>query len=91
MVEQYDQKGIQFVAQSNRDFIVQAARHLHKSEWQNAMQSITQIKFFSNLAEFTEGSLKNALTEALKQISLKIYMIESQNQYESYSISNFES
>jgi translation initiation factor 3 subunit C len=34
LIEQYDLKGIQFVAQSSRDFIVNAARHIHQSKWQ---------------------------------------------------------
>jgi len=33
LIEQYDLKGIQFVPQTSRDFIVFAARSLHKSKW----------------------------------------------------------
>jgi len=34
LIDQYDQKGIQFLPQSGRDYIVFAARELHKSHWE---------------------------------------------------------
>lgn len=33
LMEQYDQKGIQFNPQNSRDFIVFAARNLYASKW----------------------------------------------------------
>jgi len=88
LVEQYDAKGVQFASQSNRDFIYRASQQLHKSQWQQALASILQVKFFNSL----EGAgFKDALARKLKQVSLRIYLLESQTQYESYSLASLES
>jgi len=58
LIEQYDLKGIQFVAQSSRDFIVNAARYIHQSKWQQAYDCICQVKVFQRMQEFQNGSLK---------------------------------
>ena len=80
-------KGIQFVPQNSRDYIVFAARNLHQSKWQEAYNYICQVKIFSKLDEFKSGSLKDALLKKVKECSLKIFMIESQNQYDSFNMS----
>jgi len=90
LIEQYDQKGIQFVAQSNRDFIVEASRYLHHSKWEDAIKSISSIKLIYKLSEFQSGNLKEALAHKLKETSLKIYLIESQNMYASFSLPNLQ-
>lgn len=77
LIEQYDMKGIQFVPQNSRDYIVFAARNLHQSKWQEAFNYICQVKIFSKLDEFKSGSLKDALLKQVKECSLKIFMIES--------------
>ena len=79
LIEQYDMKGIQFVPQNSRDYIVFAARNLHQSKWQEAYKYICQVKIFSKLDEFKSGNLKSALENKVKECSLKIFMIESQN------------
>ena len=43
------------------------------------------MKIFNKLPEF-QTSLKEALLLRIKECSLKIFMIESQNQYESFNI-----
>mmetsp|Transcript_30561 Transcript_30561/g.46857 ORF Transcript_30561/g.46857 Transcript_30561/m.46857 type:complete len:903 (+) Transcript_30561:26-2734(+) len=91
LIEQYDLKGIQFVAQNSRDYIVFAARNLHLSQWQEAFDHISQIKVFSKIDEFKPGQpLRQALKDRLKEVALKIYLIESQDQYESYSLPQLE-
>ena len=90
LIEQYDQKGIQFVSQSYRDFIVEASRNLHHNKWQAAYKSLSSIKLINKLSEFQNGSLKQALQQKLKETSLKIYLIESQNTYASFSLPNIE-
>jgi hypothetical protein len=91
LMELYDSKGIQFVAQSNRDFIVQAARQLHQSDWQAAMQSISSIKLLTRMTEFQEGALKTLLQGKLKEIALRVYLIESQSMYQSFNLSTIQS
>jgi len=86
LIDQYDSKGIQFMAQNSRDYIVFAARNLHQSHWQEAFNNISQIKIFQKMPEFQNGSLKAALLNRFKEEALRIFMIESQNQYESLSI-----
>jgi translation initiation factor 3 subunit C len=88
LIEMYDQKGVQFVPTSNRDHIVAASRHLHKSKWQEAFSSISQLKFFSKMEEFTAGRLKSQLLQRFKEISMQIYVIECQFQYQSFSLVN---
>jgi len=65
LIELYDQKGIQFVAQSNRDYIVQASRELHLSKWEAAFKSISSIKLLNKMTEFETGTLKEALQKKL--------------------------
>lgn len=91
LCEIYENKGIHFAAQNSRDFIMKASQHLHRSEWEEALNSICQIKQFSKLAEFKDGSLKEHLANKLKEIGLKIYLIDSQFQYNSYSLENLQS
>lgn len=86
LIEQYDMKGIQFVPQNSRDYIVFAARNMHKSNWQEAFNCICHVKIFSKLPEFQSGSLKDALLLKLKECSLKIFLIDSKNQYDSHSL-----
>jgi len=43
---------MQFVPQTSRDKIVEAARQLHMSEWKNAFDLIANIKMFARLEEF---------------------------------------
>lgn len=88
LIEQYDMKGIQFVPQNSRDYIVFAARCLHASKWQEAFNYICQVKIFSKLPNF--DSLKDSLLSKVKECSLKIFLIESQNQYESFSMKNLK-
>ena len=76
LIEMYDQKGVQFVPSTSRDHIVAAARHLHKSKWQEAYHSISQLKFLSKLEEFTSGNLKTQLMQKFKEICLEIYLVE---------------
>ena len=84
LIEQYDMKGIQFVPQNSRDFIVFAARNLHQSKWQEAYNCICQVKIFGKLPDF--ANIKVSLLNKVKECALKIFLIESQNQYESFSI-----
>ena len=88
LIEQYDQKGMQFVPQTSRDKIVEAARALHKSDWTEAFKRISAINMFSRLEEFQRGQLKEQLLNAFKDAALKIFVIESESQYESFSITN---
>lgn len=52
LIEQYDMKGMQFVAQNSRDHIVFAARQLHKSQWREAFDNISNIKIFKRMKDF---------------------------------------
>ena len=79
-------KGIQFKSQNSRDFIVSAARNLHNSKWQQAFKDICSIKIFSKLRGFVNGHLKEALLIKVKEVAMKIFIIESQAQHESFSI-----
>lgn len=88
LIEQYDQKGMQFVPQTSRDKIVEAARALHKSDWTEAFKRISTINMFARLEEFQRGQLKEQLLSAFKDAALKIFVIESESQYESFSITN---
>jgi translation initiation factor 3 subunit C len=88
LIEQYDQKGMQFVPQTSRDKIVEAARALHKSDWTEAFNQISAITMFARLEEFQKGQLKEQLLNAFKDAALKIFVIESEAQYESFSITN---
>jgi len=88
LIEQYDQKGMQFVPQTSRDKIVEAARALHKSDWVDAFKRISTITMFARLEEFQKGQLKEQLLSAFKDAALKIFVIESESQYESFSITN---
>merc|ERR1719231_1893642 len=83
LIDQYDQKGIQFLPQHSRDYIVFAARELHQSNWKEVFNHICKIKVFQKMNEFREGSLKKALEEKIKETSLKIYIIENQVSLES--------
>jgi translation initiation factor 3 subunit C len=88
LIETYDNKGVQLAAQNNRDHIFRASQFLHKSQWQQSFNTIMQIKFFANL----EGgnSFREALAHKLKEISLRIYLLQSQQQYQSYSLASLE-
>lgn len=90
LMENYDSRGLQFVAQTNRDFVVHAARHLHQSNWQAAMQSISNIKLLTRMTEFQEGSLKTLLQNKLKEIALRVYLVESQSMYQSFDLSSIQ-
>jgi hypothetical protein len=79
---------MQFVPQSSRDKIVEAARALHKSDWTEAFNQISAITMFARLEEFQKGQLKEQLLNAFKDAALKIFVIESEAQYESFSIAN---
>jgi len=78
LIEQYDQKGIQFAPQNSRDYIVFAARCLHQSKWREAFENICQIKVISNISDFQQGTLKANLETRFKATGMKIYLIESQ-------------
>ena len=88
VMDQYDAKGIQFLAQSSRDQIVFAARALHKTNWQESYDNIVAIKIFQRLEEFKDGSLKERLLTRIKQVALKVYLIESgdQGSHDSFGI-----
>lgn len=86
LIDQYDQKGIQFLPQNSRDFIVFAARELHRSNWQSCFNNICKVKVFQKMSEFKNGSLKSALEKAIKETALKIYIIENQNSLESLKL-----
>ena len=87
LIEQYDMKGMQFVAQNSRDHIVFAARHLHKSQWREAFDNISEIKIFKRMKEF-QGSLGEALLQRFKETAFKIFLINGGSQYESISLEN---
>jgi len=91
LIEQYDMKGMQFVAQNSRDHIVFAARQLHKSQWREAFHNISQIKIFRRMKEFQDGPLKEALLLSFKQTALKIFLIDGATQYESFSLETAQS
>jgi hypothetical protein len=44
LIDYYDQKAFVLAEENNRDFIVAAARHLNKSEWKKALQTILEIQ-----------------------------------------------
>lgn len=52
LIDQYDQKGLQFLPQNSRDYIVFAARELHRSNWEEAFEHISNIKVFQKMDEF---------------------------------------
>jgi len=79
---------MQFVPQTSRDKIVEAARALHKSDWSAAFKRISTISMFARLEEFQRGELKEQLSSAFKDAALKIFVSESESQYESFSITN---
>jgi len=78
LIEQYDQKGIQFSPQNSRDFIVFAARNLHQSKWREAFDNICQIKVINSLTDFQNGSLKQNLETRFKETAMNIFLVESQ-------------
>lgn len=86
LIDQYDQKGIQFLPQSSRDYVVFAARELHKSHWEQAFANICKIQVFYRMNEFKEGSLKNALLKKVQETCLQIYIIENQSRLESLKL-----
>lgn len=52
LIEQYDAKAYNLAAESYRDFIVDAARALNQSRWEQAVASVFQIPLFNQIAEF---------------------------------------
>lgn len=65
-----------------------AARALHQTKWQEAYTNIISIKIFQRLEEFNDGSLKESLRTRIKQVALKVYLIESgdQGSHDSFGI-----
>jgi len=90
LIEQYDLKGIQFLPQNSRDFIVFASRNLHQSRWSQCLDCVSQIKVFQRMPEFQNGSLKALLAQKIKETSLLIFFVASQTQYLSFSIQNLQ-
>lgn len=78
------------MAQSNKDLVVLASRQLHQSNWKGAFESVSNIKHINKMTEFQSGSLRQALETRLKEVALKVFLLESQNMYTSLSISNLE-
>ena len=77
LIEQYDQKGIQFVPTTSRDFIVFASRNLHQSKWVEAVNNLQQIKVFQKMPEF-QLNLKEALATKCKEVALRIFYAQNQ-------------
>lgn len=46
LIDQYDARGIQSLAQNSRDYIVFASRNLHKAMWKEAHENLCSIKIF---------------------------------------------
>ena len=61
---------MQFVPQTSRDRIVEAARQLHMSEWRKSFELIAEIKMFARLEEFQNGKLREKLLNAFKEAAL---------------------
>lgn len=91
IVDQYDQKGIQFLPQHSRDYIVFTARELHKSNWEEAFANICKIQVFQKMNEFKDGTLKHALEKKIKEICLQTYIIENQMCLESLQLDQSDS
>lgn len=54
LIDQYDARGIQSLAQNSRDYIVFASRNLHKANWEEAHANVCSIKIFQKLQEWAE-------------------------------------
>lgn len=46
LIEQYDSKAFKLAAENFKDYIVNAARSLNQSHWQEAVDSILKIPLF---------------------------------------------
>lgn len=90
LIEQYDLKGIQFLPQSSRDYIVFASRNLHQSKWKEAFDNLSNIKVFQKMPEFKEGGLKDSLLLRCKQVSLNLFVSQNQSQNKAFNIGQLQ-
>lgn len=86
LIDQYDQKGIQFLPQTSRDYVVFAARELHRSQWEAAFAHLSKIQVFQRMNEFKDGELKAALLKQVQETCLQVYIIENQMSLESIKL-----
>jgi hypothetical protein len=70
----------------NRDFIVAAARHLNKSEWKRALDTVLEIPAIKRLPERLDGSLEKNLAQTFQRASLSIFVDKTARQYNSFSL-----
>lgn len=86
LIDYYDQKALTLAEEFNRDFIVGAARHLNKSEWKRAIETVLEIPAIKRLPERLDGSLEKNLAQAFQRASLSIFVDKTARQYNSFSL-----
>lgn len=64
-----------------------ATRHLHKTWWKASYDNICAIKIFQKLDEFKSGSLSDQILLQIKQVALRVYLIESNDTRSNSSLS----
>lgn len=87
MIEQYDQKAFHLAAETQRDNIVMAARHLNKSNWKAAVAAIFEIKCINKIPEFQNADFVEVLTLKFKESALKAFLYRAIRFYQTFSIS----
>lgn len=86
LIDYYDQRALTIAEESNRDYVVAAARYLNKSEWKKALDSCLEIQALRRMPEFLDGSIQKHLSTSFQKASLSIFIDKTARQYNSFSL-----